>query len=141
MGTSQKRSTQISGGRRGCRRWLGALGIGLGSRGRSAEDSERRREERFTPEELMDQVRRVRRTYEEELMGKANVVGVGVGLREREGELTDEPVIVVSVTRKVVSSMLDPDDTIPEELEGVAVDVRPMGEPRALDASVRRCDG
>ncbi len=89
----------------------------------------------------MDHVRRVKRAYEEELMDKANVVGVGIGLRQREGEPTDEPVIVVSVTRKVSSSMLDPDDTIPQELEGVGVDVRPIGEPRALETSARGHDG
>lgn len=84
-------------------------------------------------DEQMDRLRRVKMTHERELMKKKNVVGVGIGLRERGGERTDEPVIVVSVTRKVPPSMLDLEDTIPQELEGVPVDVQAIGEPRALD--------
>ena len=141
MGRDQKILTRVRGDRSGCRRWLGPLGVGLGLPGRSEADWERLRENSFTSEDQMDHVRRVKRAYEEELMDKANVVGVGIGLRQREGEPTDEPVIVVSVTRKVSSSMLDPDDTIPQELEGVGVDVRPIGEPRALETSARGHDG
>ncbi len=83
-------------------------------------------------ENRMNRLRRVKQAHEEQLLKKPNVVGVGIGLRQRGGEPTDEPVIVVSVTHKVPSSMLDPDDVIPQELEGVRVDVQPIGEPRAL---------
>lgn len=140
MVRQQKRGRQGRRDRRGCRRWLGPLGDELGLHEQSEEDLERRREERFTSEDQMDHLQRVKRTYEEELMDKANVVGVGIGLREREGG-PNEPVIVVSVTRKVAGSVLDPDDTIPKELEGVGVDVRAIGEPRALDTAARRHDG
>lgn len=83
--------------------------------------------------EQMDHVRRVKAAHERELMRKANVVGVGIGLRQRDGEQTDQPTIVVSVTRKVPRSMLDEKDRIPQQLEGVPVDVQAVGEPRALD--------
>jgi hypothetical protein len=83
--------------------------------------------------EYIDQLSRVKTSHEQELMRKANVVGVGIGLRKRGGEYIDEPVIVVSVTRKVPRSMLDTDDVIPQELEGVPVDVQAIGEPRALE--------
>lgn len=83
-------------------------------------------------ENRMNRLRRVKEAHEEQLLKKPNVVGVGIGLRQRGGEPTDEPVIVVSVTHKVPSSMLDPDDVIPQQLEGVRVDVQPIGEPRAL---------
>lgn len=83
--------------------------------------------------EQMDKLRRVKMIHERELMRKANVVGVGIGYRERRGERTDEPAIVVSVTRKVPRSMLDQEDIIPQELEGVPVDVHAIGEPVAFD--------
>jgi hypothetical protein len=83
--------------------------------------------------EYIDQLSRVKTSHEQELMRKANVVGVGIGLRKRGGEYIDEPVIVVSVTRKVPRSMLDTDDVIPQELEGVPVDVQAIGEPRAFE--------
>jgi len=91
--------------------------------------------------EYIDQLSRVKMAHEQELMRKANVVGVGIGLRERGGAYTDEPVIVVSVTRKVSRSMLDPDDVIPQELEGVPVDVQAVGEPRAFDERGGEYDG
>lgn len=83
--------------------------------------------------EYIDQLSRVKTNHEQELMKKENVIGVGIGLRKRDGEYTDEPAIVVSVTRKVPRSMLDPDDAIPPQLEGVPVDVQAIGEPRAFE--------
>ena len=83
--------------------------------------------------DYMAQLSRVKTNHERELMNKANVVGVSIGLRKRGGEYTNEPVIVVSVTRKVPYSTLDPDDVIPPELDGVPVDVQAIGEPRAFE--------
>ena len=85
------------------------------------------------PTKQMERLRRVKMTHERELMRKANVVGVGIGYRQRGGQRTDEPAIVVSVTRKVPRPLLDQGDVIPQELEGVPVDVHAIGEPMALD--------
>lgn len=85
----------------------------------------------ITDEDLA-RLRSVKAAHETELMRKANVVGVGIGLRKREGESTDEPAIVVSVTRKIPSCQLDAQDEIPPDLEGVPVDVQAVGELRAL---------
>jgi hypothetical protein len=74
----------------------------------------------------------IKAIYEPDLLRKANVVGVGIGLRQRGGKQTAEPVIVVSVTRKVPLSQLDASDVIPRELEGVPVDVQAVGKLRAL---------
>jgi hypothetical protein len=83
-------------------------------------------------DEELERLRAVKALYEAELMRKANVVGVGIGLRQQEGELTGEPAIVVSVVDKVPSSHLTPDDVIPRELDGVPVDVQVVGKLRAL---------
>ncbi len=79
----------------------------------------------------INHLRAVKAAHEAELMEKANVVGVGIGLRKRKGETTEEPAIIVSVTEKKPSSQLDPDDVIPHDLEGVPVDVQATGEIRA----------
>ncbi|MGB2896206.1 MAG: hypothetical protein WBB65_08585 [Anaerolineales bacterium] len=73
----------------------------------------------------------VQEKYEEALLNKANVEGVGVGLRMRAGELTDEVVLVVMVTRKVPRAQLAPDDFVPSEIEGVPVDIQEIGHLRA----------
>ena len=83
-------------------------------------------------DEELNRLRAVKSVYEADLMRKANVVGVGIGLRQLEGQPTGEPAIVVSVTHKAPFSQLAADDVIPRELEGVPVDVQVVGELRAL---------
>ena len=87
-------------------------------------------------DERLDRLRAVRAAHEADLMRRANVVGVGIGLRHRGGEPTGEPVIVVSVTHKVPLSQLAPGDVVPRELEGVPVDVQAVGELRALQGGM-----
>ena len=74
----------------------------------------------------------VRSAHEESLLAKANVVGVGIGFRRRRGETTGEAALVVMVTHKVPRGQLAPQDFIPDRIEGVPVDVREVGELRAL---------
>jgi hypothetical protein len=83
-------------------------------------------------DEAIQQAMAVKARHESQLMQKANVVGVGIGFRERSGRLTDEVALVVNVTRKLSSDQLAPEDLIPREIEGVPVDVREVGEIRAL---------
>ena len=78
-------------------------------------------------EEVLARIRAVKTAHEKELMKKANVVGVGIGLRRKENRISDEIAIIVSVTRKVHWRTLDPDDIIPTELDGVPVDVQEIG--------------
>ena len=91
-----------------------------------------RRLDRMISNEELERLRAVKSTYEVDLMDKANVVGVGIGVRRIGGELTDEPVIVVSVIRKLPFPQLTPRDAIPRELDGVPVDVQVVGELRAF---------
>ena len=79
-----------------------------------------------------ERLRDVKNSHEADLMGKANVVGVGIGLRQRAGQSTGEPAIVVSVTHKIPPALVEPDDVIPSELDGVPVDVQEIGKLRAL---------
>jgi len=66
--------------------------------------------------------------YKDQLLGKANVVGVGVGRRKVTGELTNKLVIVVMVEKKVPAYQLSPEDLLPEIIEGVDIDVQEMGK-------------
>ncbi|NLF03346.1 MAG: hypothetical protein GX601_20475, partial [Anaerolineales bacterium] len=88
--------------------------------------------------ENIRRLRSVKAAYEAELMRRANVVGVGIGMRVRNGQPTDEPVIVVSVTHKVPPSLLRAQDVIPAELDGVPVDVQDTGSLTALVERVRQ---
>ena len=70
----------------------------------------------------------VRQAHEADLMARANVVGVGVGLRTRGGRREHEVAIVVMVREKVPRTMLAESDVLPGEIDGVPVDVVEVGE-------------
>jgi hypothetical protein len=58
------------------------------------------------------------------------VFSVGFGFRERGGETTTELAFRVYVTEKKDSSLLGPDEVLPREFKGIAVDVLPLPELR-----------
>jgi hypothetical protein len=70
----------------------------------------------------------VRAAHEAELMHYPNVVGVAESVRTRDGRPTGEPCMVVYVVRKVPRQELRADEVLPEEIDGVCVDVVPVGE-------------
>jgi hypothetical protein len=67
-------------------------------------------------------------SMEAELLRKPNVVGVGVGLRHKDGEFTEEVALIVMVSKKVPEVELAPEDKIPEEIDNVPIDVLEVGE-------------
>jgi hypothetical protein len=79
-----------------------------------------------------DRVLAVKNQYENELMDKPNVVGVGIGFRKVGGIQTNTLSLVVMVTQKIPQSQLDPTDQIPAVIEGVPVDVQEVGNIIAL---------
>lgn len=80
----------------------------------------------------MAEVKAIKEKYQAELLQKANVVGVAIGYREKAGQITDQIALTVMVKKKVPLSQLDAKDVIPSEIEGVKVDVKEVGEIRAL---------
>jgi hypothetical protein len=82
-----------------------------------------------TPE--LARAQAVREAHAAELMEKANVVGVGVGLRQRGGERLQEIALVVLVRRKVPRAMLAEADVLPGVIDGVPLDVVEVGDVRA----------
>lgn len=80
----------------------------------------------------LDRIREVKARHERELLRKKNVVGVGIGYRQREGQTTQELVLTVMVRRKERWGALRPADRIPAELDGVQVDVQEVGALRAF---------
>jgi hypothetical protein len=76
----------------------------------------------------IDAIRAVKQTYESQLMAMANVVGVGIGFRTYQGMRTQDPALVVMVSRKIAPELLSPEERIPAELDGVPVDVQEVGQ-------------
>jgi hypothetical protein len=85
--------------------------------------------------QLAIQVKRQNRDY---LLGRRNVVACGVGFKETEGRITDEPCVVVSVTKKMPEAQLSPADIVPQKLGEVRTDVQETGVIRALQGHTDR---
>jgi hypothetical protein len=66
-------------------------------------------------------IEKVKRKYEDQLMGLPNVTGIGIG--ERAGR----EVLKVFVTQKVPESELKPNEIVPKVLGGYEVDVDEIG--------------
>ncbi len=76
-------------------------------------------------------IQAIKARYEADLLKKANVVGVGIGIRMRQGRPVGGPALIVNVTHKVPLEQLHPQDRIPETLDGVRVWVEAIGEVKA----------
>ena len=72
------------------------------------------------------------------LLNRKNVVACGVGFKESEGRITDEPCVVVSVAKKVPEAQLSLADIVPKKLDQVRTDVQETGVIRALQGHTDR---
>jgi len=61
------------------------------------------------------------------LLGFPNVVGTGIGYRQREGQATKELCLVVMVSHKRSPEELDADALLPRQVGGVPIDVIETG--------------
>jgi hypothetical protein len=103
--------------------WRGVLSVG----GRNfAENSKGGRKMNLEP---VIQTKSQNLNY---LLSRKNVVACGVGFKETERGMTDEPCVVVSVTRKMPEAQLTPADIVPKKLGEVKTDVVETGVIRAL---------
>ncbi len=76
---------------------------------------------------------KIGKRFRSHLLKKPNVVGVGVGYREKGGRRTDEKAIIVFVTKKVAPHKLDGVGMVPRFLRGQRVDVIEIGEVRLME--------
>jgi hypothetical protein len=73
---------------------------------------------------------------------RANVRGIGVGVKWRNGQPTGEPAVLVLVTHKFAKEQLGPGELVPAKLGDMQTDVLAIGEPFAggqapLDAGIQ----
>jgi hypothetical protein len=83
----------------------------------------------------LEKAQAVKAAHEAELLAMPNVVGVGVGLQHKQGRRTDEIGLVVLVDHKLPIALLKPEERLPEEIDGVPVDVKEVGQMRADELS------
>jgi hypothetical protein len=79
-------------------------------------------------QDFTEHVKAVKRAHENELLSKANVVGVGIGFRQIGGAATSDLALVVMVSNKLPPAQLSKEDLIPAWIDGVPVDIQEVGE-------------
>lgn len=84
--------------------------------------------EALSKDEQMERATEAQARYTDMLMRMENVTGVAVGLITKDNSYTDQIGLVVLVEKKVPSEQLAPQDRIPDELDGVPVDVQEVGK-------------
>ena len=85
-----------------------------------------------------EEVQRIKRLAARELLRKANVVGVGIGYKEKHGLRTQDLSLVVLVEKKLPLSALAKRDVVPSEIRGVATDVKQVGRIVAYKSRTER---
>ena len=78
-------------------------------------------------EKRIAKIAAVQDKYNDRLLGYPNVVGAGIGLRQRQGKAADELCLVVMVKRKLPPEDLPAGGMLPSELDGVGIDVIETG--------------
>ncbi|MBN1428995.1 MAG: hypothetical protein JXB07_11465 [Anaerolineae bacterium] len=73
-------------------------------------------------------VRAIKARYEDLLLAWPGVMSVGVGLCRQDDAPTGEICIVVTVQNKRTTDNLSPDEALPDQIEGVQVDVQESGD-------------
>lgn len=81
-----------------------------------------------------DNIDETRAKHTKELMQKANVVGVGLGYKQKKGKHTKQISIVVFVEKKFLLDELLPKDVVPMQLNGFDTDVIESGKFYAQQA-------
>lgn len=72
--------------------------------------------------------------YKRVLLRKPNVIGVGLGYKEKRGYRTEEPAIVVLVEKKLPSQQLSRRELIPRKMGELETDVIAVGRIRLLNS-------
>jgi hypothetical protein len=85
--------------------------------------------------DFVAQAKQVKEAYVFDLLGKRNVVGVGLGYKISHGVNTGELGLIVSVTHKADVSALAAKDVVPQALNGIKTDVVVTGKFYAQDSN------
>ncbi|WP_051314714.1 hypothetical protein [Alteribacter aurantiacus] len=81
--------------------------------------------------EEREHVRNVKnKKNENDILKKHNVVGLGIGLKVKNGQQTKTPALITYVTKKESLESLKQEDVVPSTVDGVETDVIEIGMPK-----------
>jgi N-acetylmuramoyl-L-alanine amidase len=76
----------------------------------------------------VEEIEATKAAYEDEILSKKNVIGIGVGKKDQVGD----DAVVVLVEKKVPLDKLKEEDVVPSELDGIPTDVVEIGEQEPM---------
>ena len=85
----------------------------------------------------LSQARQIYRQVLSDILARQNVLGVGLGYKERDGKISDELSLIISVAKKLPVEQLAPQDLIPKAFQGLITDVVETGYIRAFPENPR----
>ena len=85
---------------------------------------------------VLKKAHELKRKNKTRLMNKANVTGVGVGYKIKNGKRTNQVSIRVYVSKKLPKEKLSPRDLLPKKIENIPVDVIEAKFEVVLDPSI-----
>lgn len=85
----------------------------------------------------MKHIKQTVKSYKRRLLNYRNVVGVGVGIKEKNRRSTGTPAVVVLVNKKLPESKLKKQDVIPKSINDIQTDVIEVGDVRLLQEITR----
>jgi len=84
----------------------------------------------------INEMRIAKKAWADTLLGKPNVVSVGIGYKEMGGKRTDELCVVVGVSKKIPPQDLKPDEIVPKDLgDDIRTDVIETGVIKTIQAN------
>ncbi|WP_417363397.1 hypothetical protein [Galbibacter sp.] len=86
----------------------------------------------------LEKIRKVLRMVAPSLMRKQNVIATGIGYKVVAGKTTSELCIICSVEVKKPFSKLRAGDVVPQHVQGVLTDIKPVGSIRAFQLPTER---
>ncbi len=95
------------------------------------DESKMRLAEKDTEEAQKAHSASVEKFLDPEKRGASNVIGMGVGVKWKNGEPTGEPALVVLVTQKLEKDQVSKTDLVPQKLADMQTDVLSIGYPFA----------
>ncbi len=88
-------------------------------------------------QQILSQVRQVSQQAIPDFFQRRNVIGVGIGYKNSEGQATDQLSLIISVTQKLPIEQLAEQDLIPKFFQGLITDVVETGRIRAYPENPR----
>ena len=85
----------------------------------------------MSSQSLENKIKQLQKKYEPRLLSFPNVVGVGIGFKERKNISTKKLCLKVYVLKKIPPGKLSKDQLIPKKLEGIETDVEEVGRLKA----------